>query len=221
MKKTDSNFIKRIKTVIPEDMEYYTIINNAKDKDKYIKRCEKIIRASQEYRDYISFLKEHVDMDKCAFFQSISSKDNKRIKIEIHHEPFTLYDYVQVVVDKFQSEGIPLNDLMISDEVMELHYNNKVGLIPLSKTIHKMAHNSTKLVIPLNMVYGDYASFLSSPEYEPYVEELYDKLEAKINMTKNLTKESFDALTKEFMYLEMQDVPEVEKQEVKPTSSVA
>ena len=160
-------------------------------------------------------------MDKCAFFQSISSKDNKRIKIEIHHEPFTLYDYVQVVVDKFQSEGIPLNDLMISDEVMELHYNNKVGLIPLSKTIHKMAHNSTKLVIPLNMVYGDYASFLSSPEYEPYVEELYDKLEAKINMTKNLTKESFDALTKEFMYLEMQDVPEVEKQEVKPTSSVA
>ena len=221
MKKTDSKFIKRIKTVIPEDMEYTPIIANAKDRDKYIKRCEKIIRASQEYRDYISFLKEHVDMDRCAFFQNVSSKESRRVKIEIHHEPFTLYDYVAVVVDKFQAEGLPLNDLMISDEVMELHYNNKVGLIPLSKTIHQMIHNSNKLVIPLNMVYGDYASFLASSEYEPYVEELFDKLESKINMTKNLTPESFDALTKEFTYIEMEDVPAVEKQETKSSTSAA
>ena len=221
MKKTESNFIKRIKTVIPDDMEYCPIISNAKDRDKYIKRCEKIIRSSQEYRDYINFLKEHVDMDRCAFFQSVSSKESRRVKIEIHHEPFTLYDYVAVVVDKFQAEGLPLNDLMISDEVMELHYNNKVGLIPLSKTIHQMIHNSNKLVIPLNMVYGDYASFLDSSEYEPYVEELYDKLESKINMTKNLTAESFDALTKEFTYIEMEDVPAVEKQETKSSTSAA
>jgi hypothetical protein len=221
LKKSDSKFIKRIKTVIPADMEYCPIINNAKDKDKFIKRCEKIIRSSQEYRDYISFLKDHVDMDRCAFFQSVSSKESKRVKIEIHHEPFTLYDYVAVVVDKYQSEGLPLNDLCIADEVMELHYNNKVGLIPLSKTIHQMIHNSNKLVIPLNMVYGDYASFLSSSEYEPYVEDLYDKLESKINMTKNLTAESFDALAKEFTYIEMEDVPAVEKQETKSSTSAA
>ena len=126
-----------------------------------------------------------------------------------------------VVVDKFQAEGLPLNDLCIADEVMELHYNNKVGLIPLSKTIHQMIHNSNKLVIPLNMVYGDYASFLSSSEYESYVEDLYDKLETKINMTKNLTAESFDALTKEFTYIDMEDVPAVEKQDTKSLNSVA
>lgn len=215
MKKSNSEFIKRIKTVIPEDMEYITIINNDKDKSKYIKRCENIIRASTEYRDYIAFLKEHVDMNRCAFFQNVSSEDTKRVKIEIHHEPFTLYDYVEVIVNKYISEGLPLNDLRISDEVMELHYNNQVGLIPLSKTIHEVIHNSTKIVIPLNMVYGDYASFLSSPEYESYVEELYDKLESKINATKNLTKESFDALMKEFTYIEMKDVKAVEKQEIK------
>lgn len=221
MKSSDSKFIKHIKTVIPDDMEYYTILNNAKDKDKYIKRCEKIIRSSQEYRDYIAFLRDHIDMDKCAFFQSVSSKDTKRVKIEIHHEPFTLYDYVAVVVDKYQAEGLPLNDLSIADEVMELHYNNKVGLIPLSKTIHQMIHNSNKLVIPLNMVYGDYTSFLSSSEYEPYVEELFDKLETKMNMTKNLTAESFDALTKEFTYIDMEDVPAVEKQNTRSSEAVA
>lgn len=217
MKKSDSEFIKRIKTVIPEDMQYTPIINNEKDKSKFIKRCEKIIRATQEYRDYINFLKEHVDMDRCAFFQNVSIADTKRVKIEIHHEPFTLYDYVAVVVDRFLAEGLPLNDLLIADEIMELHYNNKVGLIPLSKTIHEVIHNSNKIVIPLNMVYGDYAGFLSSPEYEgcPYLDDLYDKLEVKIDATKNLTKESFDALMKEFTYIEMKDVPAVEKQETK------
>ena len=221
MKNSNSNFIKRIKTVIPDDMEYNVIINIEKDKDKFIKRCEKVIRSSQEYRDYIAFLREHVDMDHCAFFQNVSSKESNRIKIEIHHEPFTLYDYVAVVVDKYRSEGLQLNDLSIADEVMELHYNNKVGLIPLSKTIHKMVHNSNKLVIPLNMVYGDYASFLSSKEYESYTEDLYDKLETKINMTKNLTEENFDALMKEFTYIEMEDVPAVEKQDTKSLNSVA
>ena len=221
MKKGESEFIKRIKTVIPEDMYYEPIINTEKDRVKFIKRCEKIIRSSTEYRDYITFLKDHVDMDKCAFFQNVSCGDTKRIKIEIHHEPFTLYDYVAVVVDKFQSEGLPLNDLMISDEVMELHYNNKVGLIPLSKTIHEIVHDSTKIVIPLNMVYGDYAGFLSSSEYEPYVEDLYDKLEVKLNATKNLTKDSFDALMKEFTYIEMENIPAVEKQVTGETTNVA
>ena len=110
--KGNSEFIKRIKTVIPEDMQYTPIINNDKDKSKFIKRCEKIIRSSQEYKDYINFLKEHVDMNKCAFFQNISMEDTKRVKIEIHHEPFTLYDYVAVVVDRYLAEGLPLNDLL-------------------------------------------------------------------------------------------------------------
>ena len=39
MKKTNSEFMKRITTVIPEDMEYNTIINTDKDRVKYIKRC--------------------------------------------------------------------------------------------------------------------------------------------------------------------------------------
>lgn len=221
MKKKDSEFITRIKTVIPEEMEYNVIISSERDKVKFIKRCEKIIRSSNEYREYISFLKEHIDMDRCAFFQNVSSKENRRTKIEIHHEPFTLYDYVEVVVDRFIAEGLPLNDLLVSDEIMELHYMNLVGLIPLSKTIHEIIHNSTKIVIPLNMVYGDYSSFLSSEKYESYVDRLYDKLEEKINATKNLTKDNFDALTKQFTYIEMKDVPAVEKQQIKEANLVA
>ena len=211
----ESEFIKKVKIHLPDKMEYNVILRNDKDKVKFIKRCEKIIRSSMEYKDYINFLREHVDMDKCAFYQKVSSAESRRVKIEIHHEPFTLYDYTEAVVNRFIEEGIPLNDLLIADEVMELHYNNMVGLIPLSKTIHQVVHNSNKIKIPLNMVYGKYTDFITSDKYEPYVEELYTKLEEKINETKNLTEKDFDAIRKEFTYIEMEDIPEVEKQEIK------
>lgn len=209
---SSKSFIRTIKTTIPDEMQYSVLINNDKDRDKFIKRCEKTIRSSTEYRDYIMFLKEHVDMAHCAFYQKVSSENSKKVKIEIHHEPFTLYDIVSVIVDRFLNEGLPLNDLIIADEVMELHYNNMVGLIPLSKTIHQVIHNSTKIVIPLNMVYGDYTSFLTSDKYEEYTDSLFEKLENKINQTKNLKETDFDSLKKEFTYLEIKDVPNVSKQ---------
>ena len=214
MKSNTSDFIRHMKIAMPAQMEYSVYLNTDKDKDKFIKRCERIIRSSTEYRDYISFLKEHVDMDRCAFLNAVSAADSKRVKIEIHHEPFTLYDITAVVVERFMDSDMELNELMIADEVMELHYNNEVGLIPLSKTIHEVVHNSTKLVIPLNMVYGQYTNFLKDPKYEPYVEDLYSKLEKKIDATKNLTKESFDAITKEFTYLDIKDAKEVKKMSV-------
>ena len=33
----------------PEDMEYTVTFNNSKDKTKFIKRCERLIRSSMEY----------------------------------------------------------------------------------------------------------------------------------------------------------------------------
>ena len=213
-KKDSKEFIKTIQLAIGEQMPYSVILKNDKDKDKYIKRCERIIRSSMEYRDYIRFLREYVDMGRCAFFNMINSEDSKRVKIEIHHEPFTLYDYTKVVVERFLDEGIPLNDLMVAEEVMELHYNNLVGLIPLSKTIHQAVHASTKIPIPLTMVYGNYSAFLSDPKYEKYKKDLLDKLETKINQTKNLTEESFDAIRKQFTYLEIKDVKPMEKIEI-------
>ena len=59
---------------------------------------------------------------------------------------------------------LPLNTLLIADEVLEIHYANKVGLIPVSKTAHEIIHNSSKLLVPLNMCYGSYSDFLD--EYD-------------------------------------------------------
>jgi len=213
MAKQKSEFVKNLKLTVPPSMEYYVPLTNDKEKHKYIQRVEKVVRSSLEYRDYINFLKEHVGLDSCIFFQHVGGDKKSRISIEMHHEPFTLYDIVATVLTKYQEEGLPINDLNIADEVMELHYSNKVGLVPLSKTAHQIIHQSTKLIVPLNMVYGQYSQFLD--EYEPYVDDsLYEKLEKKMDMTNNLTPESFEAIKKEFTYLDVDGVDDVAKMDL-------
>lgn len=217
---TQENPKKVIKLKKPKEMLYYVIIETSKQRDKFIKRVERICRSSMEYKDYIQFLKDNIGLDSCLFFMYVSNEktgSGKRVRVELHHEPLTLYDYVSIVVTKFEKEGLPYNDLLIADEVMKAHAENGVGIIPLSKTCHEVIHNSNKLFIPLNFVYGNYKQFLE--EYDQYVDdEIYDKIEAKLEKTKTLTPESFDALKKEFRYYEVEGYEELEKIEVSNTA---
>lgn len=201
----------------PHDFEYNVILDTANDKRKFIKHVERIIRASLEYRDYISFLKENMNLNQCIFFQGVTSQKTEgkrgRISIEMHHEPFTLYEYVEVVLKKYMDEGIPVSALLIADEVLELHYSNLVGLVPLSKTMHQIVHDSPKITIPLTMCYGKYSEFLEN--YEPYIsDEMYEKLERKIELTKKMDETSFDAIRKAFTYVEVKGYDDIEKQPV-------
>lgn len=187
----------------PECMEYTVRNNTDKEIEKFIKRIEKNVRSSMEYRDYISYLKEYVDMNHCAFYTNMDNNSGGKVKIEIHHEPFTLFDISKIVYNKFIIEGFPLNDLYIAEEIMDLHYTNQVGLIPLSKSIHQIYHNSNQIVIPLNLVYGDYMSFCKN--YNDYItdEQILDKLERKINETKGLKSSDFNKLNPKYVYIEV------------------
>lgn len=218
MKKQLSEFIAERTIPTPEPFEYIVDTSTGKTKKRFLDHVEKVVRQSNEYRDYIKFLKENMDMNKCIFFQKVcNNKDNrKRISIEIHHAPFTLYDYCATVVEKFQQEGRALNDLLIADEVLRLHYEDKVGLVPLSKTIHEVIHAGTdKLFIPLHMVYGYYTEFLNDYENCEYIDTLYDKLEREMDKTKKCTAETFDAIVKEFTYIKVPDFNDIEKLPVK------
>ena len=62
------------------------VITTDKDKVKLVYQVEAIVRKSMEYRQYIQFLKENVDMTQCSFFENVTNK-GKRVSIQIHHEP--------------------------------------------------------------------------------------------------------------------------------------
>ena len=79
-----------LSTPCPVDKTY--IVMNDKDKILLIKAVERIVRSSIEYKQYIQFLKTEIDMTECSYFKNISNKNNPKVSIEIHHEPFTLFD---------------------------------------------------------------------------------------------------------------------------------
>lgn len=188
---------------IPEATPEVKVALTDREVDRLVKKVERIVRKSGEYRDCIAFLRQNVNMNACAFFNNVSKETNKKLRIEVHHEPLTLYDIVYITVKKWMDMGEPLNDLLLAEEVTELHYDNKVGLIPLSKTIHEVVHNSDKLVIPMYMIYGNYVKFLKeTEEYWKDDERIVKKIERMIENTKNLNDHSFDVLDPKFTYIE-------------------
>lgn len=176
-------------------------LKTSKDRVKFIKSIEQMVRSSMEYKDYIKFLKKNMDMDKCLVLRNISNENNKRYSIEIHHEPFTLFQIVDAVITKCEQEGQPLNAFYIADEVMRLHYDEKVGLIPLTKTCHELVHND-KIFIPLQLVYHKYNDFFEE-YYDMLSENTKEALEIKVNMSLKCDKIQSNSLDTEFIYIDI------------------
>jgi len=152
-----------------------------KDKVKYIKTVESICRKSLEYKQLVAFLKRNTDLKRCTVLRNLTSDGGRHYTIEIHHEPFTLFDIVETVVNRREMEGETLSPLQVADEVMQLHYDGKVGLIHLSTTMHQLVHDD-KIAIPLSYIYQRYDQFYD--EYKPYINPVVEeKLQAKVEFT--------------------------------------
>lgn len=142
-------------------------LTDQKELMRYFTSIERICRNSRAYKKMINFLREYVDMNKCSFYKNINNIDTYSIKIHIHHSPFTLFDIVTTVYYKRLMNGESISEDMVAKEVMAIHYNMMVGLIPLSETVHEVVHNGF-LFIPTTVVYGKYNEFVSM--YEKYIE---------------------------------------------------
>lgn len=181
---------------IPDYNLYDFDLNDDKSFKKYIQSIEKSVRSSFEYKEMVKFLREYMDMNQCAFYENINNTDNTKVRIEIHHEPLSLYDICLIVYNKRVAFNEPLDEEYVAKEVMYLHYNLQVGLIPLAETVHELVHASY-LFVPSTAVLGKYREFVNM--YEPYmlpeqlevlehIEEatkLYDSEEAKTILSTN------------------------------------
>lgn len=137
-------------------------LSDSKQLYKFFYSIERIVRQSHSYKRLINFLREHVDMNCCSFYKNINNIDTNSIHIEIHHEPFTLFDIVNIVYSKRLALHEPLTENQIAKEVLWNHYRMAVGLIPLSETVHELVHNGF-IFIPTTSIFGYYKKF-----YEDY-----------------------------------------------------
>lgn len=112
---------------------------------QFIESVEKLVRTSKFYKAYLAYLHNDVGINACAFFSNIKDDD---ADIEFHHGPiFNLYNYCDIVTRKLlesdNNQGITTFD--VAEEVLVLHHRNLVSLVPLSKSVHKTAHNTRKI----------------------------------------------------------------------------
>lgn len=161
---------------IPEyDIQDYDIYDEKSFK-KYVEDIKRVVRSSIEYRRFVNYLRENMSMDRCAFLQNVSNNDTFKIRIELHHSPFTLHDIVLTIFNKRLFYGESLEVEMVAKEVMYIHYYLLVGIIPLAETVHELVHEQY-LFIPLDKVMGNYEEFITAyGEWIP--EEVMDKIKA-------------------------------------------
>ena len=200
---------------IPEFSGEIYDLNDEKDFEKYIKDIEKCIRGSIEYRRFIEYLRTYMDMDKCSFIANAKKDHDNNIKIEIHHYPFTLYDICRIVYNKRMYNNESLEWTMVAKEVMQLHYELLVGLIPLSKTVHKLAHNEW-IFIPVNNVLGNWNHFYAV--YKDYMgPDQADVLQRIIEFSESYDKErNEEILMQNNIYLSTQN-PEYQLPDLRQT----
>lgn len=177
-------------------------LNDEKDAKKYHFDIEKIVRGSFEYQQMVRFLRDNLDMNQCSFFECVSNIDTTSIRIEIHHEPLSLYDIVSTIVRKRIHFGESLEVEMVAKEVVYNHYALTVGLIPLSETVHELVHNQY-MFIPNDRVFGNWRRFVDM--YHDYIDSdvLYalDRIE---ELTHNYDEDEFkDILAKQYIYVDL------------------
>ena len=151
--------------------EFYSDLNlaeNLKNRNAFIKNIESIIRNSFEYRKFIHYLKKEAKLSYCSLMGNLSEEFYNKISIEMHHHPVTLYDLVDTVLNKTLKEEREFTKFSIANEVMELHFNLKIGIVPLTTTAHQLAH-SDSMVIEIKDIHGDFFSFIE--EYEEFFSE--------------------------------------------------
>lgn len=185
---------------------FYNFGNN-KEKVKFIKTVEVLIRSSLEYRELIQYLGSKMGMNYCSFFHNVSKEKygKARIRIELHHEPFTLYDIVNIVLNKHLMENGDnerINMMDIAEEVMGLHYDGYVGLVPLSQTVHELVHSGA-MFIPLQFIDEGFNTFYL--RYKDYIEEpLKQMLITKLNLSKDYAADPdhfTEILRKKYIYV--------------------
>ncbi|MFA7143594.1 MAG: hypothetical protein WC175_06475 [Candidatus Dojkabacteria bacterium] len=136
---------------------------------RVVKAVEKLVRQSREYSEYIGLLRNNLNIKRCTFLKNCNDAD---ATIEFHHYPFTLYDVVEIVINKYLLEKRPFSTFLIASEVLRLHYDNMVGLVPVSITVHQLTH-AGELFINIDQVFGYFQNFVML--YQQYMRNYHKK----------------------------------------------
>jgi hypothetical protein len=165
--KTGNNIILLDSVPEPDfDMKYRKIT------PELLKYFSMTVRRTPEYKSFIQFVKNFLDVSQCSFYEDYSMKNG--FTIELHHHPFSLYDICEAVANKQMKKNNYVETFRVLEEVLLLHYKFMVGLTPLNPTAHDLVHSEVLKVHPAIIIgewrklYNEYLSYLSKTAINKY-----------------------------------------------------
>lgn len=142
-----------------KDDEYFS---NLDSYQKFIKAVEKLVRTSDRYAKYKSYLVKEVGLDHCQVFTDIVNNDGdkKDATLEMHHGPiFTLYDYCCIILEYFIMMKWKISTFRVADQVLQEHEENHIQVVMLSSTVHEQVHARNVFISP-EQAWGDLNAFI-------------------------------------------------------------
>jgi len=160
----------------------FTDIYDEKLIKQFTKSTERLIRSSREYNAYIELLRTNITaLNKDNILSNITTAD---VGLEFHHYPLSLYDIIQVMMLHNITNNISFTSFSLAKQVMEEHFKHHIGLVPLTKTTHELAH-SGNLFISKNQIFGDYTAFIND-----YKDGMTVDLKTKITNMENMSSKN-------------------------------
>lgn len=152
------------------EFDLHLRINHFEDegeKIRFIKSVEKMIRRSPEYGLWRNYIMDVLGQTTCE----ITNESSTDCSIEVHHHPLGLYTIVETIVDDYINKNREFSTFDVAKDVIELHFQNRVGYIVLISNMHEKFHNG-KLQLPIEFVRGDYKYI---PQHYSMVQDSYEK----------------------------------------------
>lgn len=153
-----------------------------RDLKRYVKSVEKMVRNCPEFREWKRYLSDVLGYTKCI----LTEEKSDECPIEIHHHIPTLFILCKsIVLTKLEDEK-EFSTFDIAEEVVKLHYENRIGYACIVSTLHKKHHNGF-LNIPIEYINGDYGYFLKNYVIDDGdLKSLRKKTKSKLNNCKKV-----------------------------------
>lgn len=160
----DNSFILR-----PEDLYTYEFRDD-KHLKKFINKCKRIVRASPEYSEWVSYIKFTKNFDQCQF----THENIGEVTVDIHHHPYSMESLVIIAVTTMMEKYQMVNSLDVAKEVLKMHFSDSVGYVLLISSLHEKFHNGF-LKIPIDIVNGNWKEIDKNYTVPEEIKELVNK----------------------------------------------
>lgn len=128
---------------------------------QFIKNVERLVRSSNEYREWVKYIKDVLGFSACA----VTQEKGCELTIEAHHHPISLFNICKAIIVKYMNEGKEFCTYDIALECMNLHFSNQVGFVILITSIHEKFHNGF-IKIPIELCHGNFVHILNTYPFD-------------------------------------------------------